>query len=102
MKKTLLLVLALLCCVIVAPAKAQTFGATLTGSQEVPPADPDGFGTSTFTFNADRTQITADITFSGIGTVLTGAHIHEAPAGVNGPVVVGFIGSSTTITNGRI
>jgi hypothetical protein len=79
-----------------------TLGAVLTGDQEVPgPGDPDGSGNATFTFNADRTQITVDARFSGIGTAITGAHIHQAPPGTSAGVTVGFIGAST-ITDGRL
>src|SRR5687767_14269834 len=102
MKKTAILLSSLVLTLLSAPVAAQTLGAVLTGSQEVPPADPDGLGTATFTFNNDRTQLTADITFSGIGTVLTGAHIHRGVAGANGGVVIPFFVTPTTITNGRI
>jgi hypothetical protein len=79
-----------------------TLGAVLTGDQEVPgPGDPDGSGNATFTFNADRTQVTVDATFSGIGTAITGAHIHQAPPGSSAGVAIGFSGAAT-ITDGRM
>lgn len=85
------------------PGTGPSWGAVLTGGQEVPgPGDPDGFGNATFTFNTDRTEITVESTFSGIGTEITGAHIHEAPAGVAAGVLIGFINAPVTITNGRI
>ena len=109
MRKASLTALAVLLSLVPLQANGQqpgtqqlSLGAVLTGDQEVPgPGDPDGFGNATFTFNQDRTQITVNATFSGIGTAITGAHIHEAPAGVSAGVLVGFIGAMT-ITDGRI
>ena len=57
----------------------------LTGSQEVPPVKAAGSGTGTITVAADKT-VTAKITTQGVAG--TAAHIHEAPAGSNGPVAV--------------
>ena len=61
--------------------------ATLTGSQEVPAADPDGSGTATLRLNQGKGTICYQLTVSNLGPV-TAAHIHAAPVGVNGPIVV--------------
>jgi hypothetical protein len=61
---------------------------TLTGAAEVPgPGDPDGSGSAVLTFNPGQEQICFELTVSGIAPA-NAAHIHEAPAGVPGPVVV--------------
>lgn len=101
MKKTAILLSLLVLTLLSAPAWAQTFGAVLSGDQEVPPADLDGFGSATVTFSADRTQVTFDVTVSNIGTNITQAHIHRGAAGVNGPIVIGFASAADNFVDGR-
>jgi hypothetical protein len=70
--------------------------AKLSGSNEVPvpggPAvgDPDGRGTAIIRLR--NNQVSFALSWSGIGTPTLG-HIHEAPIGVNGSVVVPFFGT---------
>jgi hypothetical protein len=59
----------------------------LSGSNEVPPVTTTANGTGTVTIGADR-SVKAMITVSGM--TATAAHIHEAAAGANGPVIVPF------------
>ena len=59
----------------------------LMGANEVPPTGSKASGTATITVNADRT-VKAQVTVSGM--TATAAHIHEAAAGANGPVIVPF------------
>jgi MYXO-CTERM domain-containing protein len=92
--------------------------ATLTNSQEVPPATPTtsmgaprpaSFGTGIFTFNTAMTAMTYTITvfnidFTGTQTPdtfdnLAAAHIHAAALGVNGPIVFGFFGAPLNDNN---
>ena len=74
---------------------AKVFPVTLTGAEECNAAgtcnlgDPDGTGTITFFINPGQKRICYDLTLAGIETP-TAAHIHLAPAGVAGPVVVPF------------
>ena len=64
------------------------FIVVLTGAQEAPgPGDPDGSGIAELYLNQGQGTINYSITVSGIAEV-TGAHIHRAPIGVAGPVVV--------------
>ena len=63
-------------------------GTDLVGAQEVPPADPDGSGTASLTLNPGQQSICYELTVQGILLPATAAHIHKAPEGVNGPVVV--------------
>jgi hypothetical protein len=60
----------------------------LTGAVEVPgPGDPDGRGEAKITVNPGKSKICWEINVRDIDTA-TAAHIHSAPAGVAGPVVV--------------
>jgi hypothetical protein len=60
---------------------------TLSGAEEVPPADPDGTGFASITLNVGQTSVCWELSVSNIAPAFA-AHIHAAPAGVNGPVVV--------------
>lgn len=62
--------------------------ATLSGANEVPPADLDGSGSATITLNVGQATVCWDYSVQAIATSYSGAHIHRAPVGVNGPVVV--------------
>ena len=62
--------------------------ATLTGAAEVPnPGDPDGSGTALITLNEGQGTVCWLLTVSNIAPA-TAAHIHIAPAGVAGPVII--------------
>ena len=63
------------------------FQAQLSGTSEVPPADPDGAGMARISINDDSNRICTDLEVRMIGDV-TAAHIHRGAAGVNGPPVV--------------
>jgi hypothetical protein len=73
------------------PAAAQDSGrklsTVLTGAAEVGGGDPDGTGTAALRVNPGTGQICYTITVENLDPV-TAAHIHNAPAGVNGPIVV--------------
>jgi hypothetical protein len=63
---------------------------TLTGAVEVPgPGDPDGTGFAAVTVNPGQGLVCYELSVSGIAPA-TGAHIHEAPFGEAGDVVVGL------------
>jgi hypothetical protein len=67
------------------------FAVPLDGFQEVPgPADPDGTGTAFLAIDPVTLTINWDIVVNNIDSPLTGAHIHRAPVGVAGPIVVDF------------
>jgi len=73
-----------------ATAGGQPLEATLLGANEVGAAgDPDGSGTADVTVNRGLGEICWEITVTGLDPVVLG-HIHEAPAGTNGGVVVDF------------
>ncbi|MBT8589499.1 CHRD domain-containing protein [Polynucleobacter paneuropaeus] len=68
-------------------ASAQSMKVTLTGSQEVPPVTTSASGVGSIMVAPDG-SVSGTITTMGMeGTM---AHIHEAPMGQNGPVIVPF------------
>jgi len=63
--------------------------ATLIGAAEAPgPGDPDGTGSAVITLNQGRGKVCWEISVSNITLPAIAAHIHAAPAGAPGPVVV--------------
>ncbi|HEY4641208.1 MAG TPA: CHRD domain-containing protein [Thermoanaerobaculia bacterium] len=85
------------------PASAQTFGAVLTGAQEVPPTTSPGFGNFTGTFDSTRTNITINLTVSNLGAPINGYHIHEKAAGQqSGGIVINFQGLGGTFVNNTL
>jgi CHRD domain len=66
---------------------SNTQSVALSGGNEVPAVMTSATGSGTVTVNADHT-VSARITVSGMTP--TAAHIHEAAAGANGPVIVPF------------
>jgi hypothetical protein len=82
------IVLGLACGVEAVPTH---FVVPLSGAQEAPgPGDPDGTGTAFLTIDSDTLTIDWNIAVSNIDFPLTGAHIHVAPVGEPGPIVVDF------------
>ena len=60
----------------------------LSGANEVPPVSTSATGSGNVTVGADG-SVMATITVKGMAG--TAAHIHEAAAGANGPVIVPFV-----------
>jgi hypothetical protein len=76
--------------------------APLTGAAERPgPGDPDGTGTAKFWMNPGQGQVCYDYTVSGVES-LGAAHIHVAPVGVAGPVVIPLPPTSATGGSGCV
>lgn len=68
--------------------------ANLTGAAEVPnPGDPDGSGSATLRVNPGQGKVCYQLQVADIMSA-TAAHIHEAPAGTAGPVVVALMAPS--------
>jgi hypothetical protein len=67
---------------------ASPLHAIMTGANEAPgPGDPDGFGYARFLFNANLGQVCYVLFVQDI-LPATAAHIHRAPVGSPGPVVI--------------
>jgi hypothetical protein len=71
-----------------ASAGGRPLSTDLSGAEEVPPADPDGTGSAHLTLNSGTGEVCWSITASDITLPATAAHIHAAPAGENGDIVV--------------
>jgi hypothetical protein len=61
--------------------------ANLSGAQEVLPADPDGTGRVGLFLNGRTGSVCFGLQVANIAPA-TAAHVHFAPAGSNGPVVI--------------
>ena len=59
----------------------------LTGDQEVPPVKTAASGNATIVISSDK-SVSGTISTTGVDA--TAAHIHEGPAGKNGPVIIPF------------
>jgi hypothetical protein len=75
-------------------AGPRNFRAHLSGDGENPPVETSATGQATFQLNADGTAMTYRLIVANIEDVRF-AHIHRAPAGSNGPVVVTLDGGPT-------
>lgn len=74
---------------VLADDGGRPFVVPLTGAAEAPgPGDPDGSGTAWLSLNQGQGEVCFAIVVTDITLPATGAHIHRAPAGSPGPVVV--------------
>ena len=87
-----LAVLALVAC---ATTGGNRVNVSLSGAEEVPPVSTAARGSGSFTVGADG-AVSGSVTTTGVkGTM---AHIHMAPRGQNGPVIVPLTKSGDTYT----
>ena len=77
--------------IVRAQAEPLNFVAPLSGAQEVPARDTHGRGLAKFMINPDGSTIEFRLIVANIENVIA-SHIHVAPAGVNGPVVLFLYG----------
>ena len=88
-----LAVLALVACATTSPGNR--VNVTLSGAEEVPPVSTAARGSGSFTIGTDG-AVSGSVTTTGVqGTM---AHIHMAPRGQNGPVIVPLTKSGDTYT----
>lgn len=66
-------------------AFAQTVRVTLSGDQETPPVKTAASGSGTITVNPDKT-VSGSVATTGVEATM--AHIHQAPSGKSGPVII--------------
>jgi hypothetical protein len=103
------LALALATCFAIAQASSAatiTFVVALDGQQEVNGSgtpgqgDPDGSGTATLMIDDVNLTISWSIVVANLDPIV-GAHIHNAAAGSNGPILIDFGGqlTGTTLTD---
>lgn len=81
--------------VAVADDGGRPLSTTLTGAEEAPgPGDANATGQAELTLNQGQNEVCFDISWADVdGTVFAG-HIHVAPAGDPGPIVVGLFSGS--------
>src|SRR5262245_47210130 len=65
----------------------KSVSATLKGAAERPKGSPTGSGTAKVTINTKTGRACWKLSVRGIGKPLS-AHVHKAPVGKNGPVVI--------------
>jgi hypothetical protein len=80
-------------------AQSVTLTANLTGGQENPPVSTPATGTATLIIDLSTNNWTLDIQFGTLTAPLSVAHIHRAPTGSNGPVIIGLDGMA--LSGGR-
>ena len=74
--------------------KAQTFSATLSGKDEVPPTKSIANGTAKFLVNENDSQISYWVNLTGLKKIIQ-AHIHNGTSGQNGDVLVNLSNSKS-------
>jgi len=85
----IMIILAVLALTSIAADGGRKFNVKLTGAAEAPgPGDPDGSGRAKLRLNVGQGEVCFKLKVSAIALPATGAHIHKAPAGAPGPVVV--------------
>lgn len=77
----------------------RTFSARLSGSQEVPPVATSGTGIAHFKLSEDGNALYYTLIVENLQDVLF-AHIHVAPRGQNGPIVLPLSGARAGAVNG--
>ena len=75
--------------------------ASLSGGDAIPSGDPDGSGEAFVTANFGQREVCFQLSVSDIASA-TLAHIHKAPYGQNGPVVVALIPPSSGFSSGCV
>ena len=79
----------------------RTFSARLSGRQEVPPVATSGTGIAHFKLSEDGSALYYALIVENLQNV-TAAHIHLAPRGVNGPIVVPLAVTVNGVASGTI
>src|SRR5690349_15345627 len=65
-----------------------SFGALLTDYEEVPPVFTDGSGLVQLKIDKERSSIFYKLSYSGLSSAVTQAHIHFGQRPVNGGIIV--------------
>lgn len=75
-------------------AWSQEIKVALSGSQEIPPVTTQASGAGTISVAADK-SVRGSVTISGMAA--TAAHIHEAAAGTNGPIIIPLVKTADNV-----
>ena len=71
--------------------EGETFSASLSGNEEIPPTASSATGYARFQTNDNGTQVSYSFNLTGLNEI-TGAHIHNGSAGQNGDILVSLSG----------
>src|SRR5262249_18433070 len=82
-----------------APGLSGELQAIMTGAEEVPQGDLNGIGFARLAIDVDRGEICFLLIAFNIATP-TAAHIHRAPPGVPGPIVIPLAPPTSGISTG--
>ena len=86
--------------------KSKFLASPMTGNQEVPPESGDPIGQGSASFTSQGKTMCGTFTLSAATSFsVTGTHIHEGAAGVDGPIVVDFgatVGSKVCVNAGSV
>jgi len=86
--------------VAIADDGGRPFTTALTGAAEAPgPGDPDASGQAELTLNQGQNEVCFSISWADVDGEVFAGHIHVAPAGSPGPVVVTLFTGSFTGTD---
>lgn len=80
------------------PLQSTTYISTMSGANENPARATPATGTATYTLTGNL--LTFVVTVNGLTGPATASHIHSAPAGVNGNVIVPFV--TATVASGNV
>ena len=75
-----------------AQGPVENFHAVLAGDNQPSPIDTSARGLATFQLSANGTKLKYKVLVANIQNVI-GAHIHFAPSGQNGPIVLSLLGN---------
>ena len=80
----------------VVPSVSTRYTGVLSGAQEVPPNASVATGTAVAYLHEPENRVVYMVSSGGFGSAVTAAHFHQAPAGVNGGVIVPLNGGAGT------
>ena len=88
----LIILLIVLSCVVILPvvpahATVSHFQGVINGASEVDPTTSTATGFGSFSYDDIINELTYDISFIGLSSTETASHIHQAPVGIDGPVI---------------
>jgi hypothetical protein len=86
---------------VVTASGGRTFNLALSSAAEVPTPSDEATGTAWLQINPGLHQVCFAITWDDVAGTVVASHIHEAPAGTAGPIVVPlFMGAQVSDANG--
>jgi hypothetical protein len=76
------------------PLLSDEIKVVLSGGQEIPPVTSPASGTGTISVAADK-SVRGSVTITGM--TVTVAHIHEAPTGKSGPIIIPLVQTADNV-----